>query len=409
MPQQFFHITTVVVILTFAGFGQSQPVLAAGAAPSPPPKVCLDDVKCASTAATVSSASGIKWHPGIYVFPGNYKCDSTARADDFATIDQIANNPNIKGIYFHWEWSCFEGDTPADYSAGFSRIDAYVAKLAPLGKKLMFGLWPMQWGSCTSANSTNGFPNSGYVRLPAYIRNTQGWVSYCTPDQRIYTAALWNSALMDRIIALSAAYAARYDSNPTVEMFEPHEESAGLSGQGAADFSWPVAQSQWDRFYAAAASQWTHTLIRNSLNWAGDNSWIRSEFDNKSRPGIIFGGADSIPESIFQVQANYIFRGLNPGNPANTSGTAHSGWTDLRGTHPWLSEVQGGEIYGSATAQQLQDYAYNTMHMSYAIWMRQRWDGETSRYWATVWPLISTGNAPVYSTACPKSWTCNTK
>jgi hypothetical protein len=88
--------------------------------------------------------------------------------------------PQIAGYYIRWTWNCFEGNNPGDYSAAFSRIDFYIAKIAPSGKKLMLSIWPMYWGTCNSSNSV--------PPLPTYIINTPGWVYYCTGG-RTYTVA----------------------------------------------------------------------------------------------------------------------------------------------------------------------------------------------------------------------------
>jgi hypothetical protein len=224
----------------------------------------------------------------------------------------------------------------------------------------------------------------------------------------LYTIAFWNPAAVDRIIALSAAYAARYDSNPKVEMWQPHEETAGLVGDASAGFSWAAALAQWRRLYAALATQWTHTLIREGVNFMDSPGSLRYDMDHLHRPGLIFGGADSMPETVRTIDANYAFRGLDVGTTSSPAGRPHTGWTDLRGIYPWLAFINAGEIYGTATPQQEQTYAHDTMHDSYLVWMRESWDGVPARYWPNVLPYIASGSTPVYTTACPTGWTCNT-
>lgn len=360
----------------------------------------------AVTATPLSASASIKWYPGNYIFPGNFNCDANTEADDFATFDEIAGIANIKGIYVHWQWSCFEGNTANDYSSGFARIDRYIAKANAVGKKLMVGLWPMRWGNCTpgSVTSTSYFPS--------YMQSALGgsdYVSFCAQDGRIWTLDWWKSGAVDRVIALSAAYANRYDSNSTFVMFELQEESAGISGDASRGFTWPGSEAQWDRAYAAASLQWTHTLLRMPQNW-GETAWLRGTFE-AGRPGIIFGGADSMPETTHVIAGYCIFRGLDPPG-GSACGSAHAGWTDLRGSFPWLAEQQGDQlIYGSNCVDTLYAFGRNTMHSSYAILTRQSYDGITCRYWNATKSFLQNntgGAATPYTTACPTGWSCDT-
>jgi hypothetical protein len=209
------------------------------------------------------------------------------------------------------------------------------------------------------------------------------------------------------MIALSGALAARYDNYPTVVMWEPHEETAELLGDPSKGWTWDAAQTQWRRLFASMATQWTHMNVRDAINWMKDNDSIETEILTNRRPGIVFGGADSMAENIFTVVGNYVFRGLNPGSTSSPFGYPNSSWADHRDTDPWVAEIQGGIIYGnSGSLQDFQNYAHDTMHARFEIWMRQSWDGYTPRYWSNVLPFIAAGNAQVYSTACPPGWTC---
>lgn len=397
MPKYFNHNALLIA----AALGLALASLAGqatAATPNPPSTICIDSTSCGS-----SAGAAFKWYPGTYVFPGSVKCDSGTQGNDFATIDEIASVPQVKGVYIRWEWSCFEGNTAGDYSAGFARIDAYIAKLAPLGKKLMLSVWPMYWGDCSSAEVSQGHPN--FVPLPAYIQAQSRWVYYCQ-NSRTYTIAFDQPGVVDRLIALSAALAARYDTNPTVVMWEPHEETAGLQGTASLGWTWDAAQTQWRRLFAAMATQWRHTIVRDAINWLKDNQSCNADVLASGRAGIAFGGADAMPESLMQIMCNYVYRGLD-----YPSGNINSSFADYRETYPWISEHQGGVIYrnDAATLQQFQDYDHDTMHARFIIWVKQTWDGGTNRYWNNVLPFIQGGHTPVYSTACPRGWTCNSQ
>jgi hypothetical protein len=381
---------------------------AASAPPNPPPAVCMDG-KCVSTPGTSSAGDArvIKWHPGVYVNPGNQKCDAAATADNLSTIEQIGDNPNVQGIHIQWKWNCLEGATPGDYSAGFARIDAYLDRLAAHGKRLILGIWPMDYGNCDDNNSSGGVYS--HPSAPEYVKahggGADGWISYCAPN-RLYTAQMWNPQVMDRLIALSRAYAARYDSNPLVEMFSLHDESVGLLGNAADGFTWAAAVTQWRRYTAASVAAWSHTQVMSPINFYDSDATIRAEYSTNYGPGLIFGTCDTLLDSVRKVPGTLVFRGLN------SQGAPQAGARDYRAVYKnWFTKIVGGQsLYQSQTPEQTWDYAYNTMHSTYIVWYRIHYNsGWPTLEWDKVWPFISAGNSPVYSTECPPGWTCNTQ
>lgn len=354
-----------------------------------------------ATTTAVNAGNGFKWHPGVYIGMATNKCDSNSIAEFNGVIDSIANDTLIKGVQIKLSWSCLEGATAGDYSAGFAIVDALISRLANLAvpKRLMLQVLPYAYGTCSQGQDGNP-PATGSILIPSYIRNTSGWVDWCYSNRR-YVVAIWNSAVADRMIALSAAYAARYDTNARVEMFRFHEETAALSGTSATNYSLSSAETQWKRIIAAQAAQWTHTQVRNPINYFSSDSVNRTFYDTSVRPGMTFGGPDSPPFSTRNISGNRQYIGQT------TAGVAT--WTDLKDSSPWVAEIQfGTAIYGTQTLQQLYDNAYSVFHPEYFVWFTNAWDGVTGRYTAPMLAFVRAGSSPVYSTACPTGWTCDT-
>lgn len=355
-----------------------------------------------STAATVPdlASNAIKWHPGVYIDPSDRKCSSTSITKIRNGIAGIANDitSEIAGIKIRLHWSCLEGDTAGDYSAGFAIIDDALSRLGALAvpKRLILEFHGYAYGTCPQGQNGSP-PTSGSVLLPQYIRDT-GLVAYCHGN-RIYTPHYWNPTITDRWIALSAAYAARYDTNPRFEMFQIQEETAVMDGS-APTFSLSAALTQWKRMITATQSQWTHTITRNPINYFGSDSQNRDLYDTSVRPGMVYGGPDAPPFAQRNISGNRQYLG-------QTSAGVQT-WTSLRDTSPFVAEVQfGTSIYGTLTLQQLYDNMYSVFRPRYIVWYHNDWDGVTARYTAPMYTFVRAGSSPVYSTACPTGWTCD--
>lgn len=371
--------------------------------PNPPSSICIDDGGCVTT--PVQSENGIKWHPGVYIGMATNKCDSNSIAEYNSLIDSISSDTLINGVQIKLSWSCLEGDTAGDYTAGFAIVDALISRLGKLAvpKRLMLQVLPYAYGTCSQGQDGKP-PATGSILIPAYIRNASGWVDWCYNEgagPRRYTIALWNSAVADRLVALSAAYGKRYNSNPRFEMFRFSEETASLTGTSATNFSIGAAETQWKRIVNAAAAHWPNTLVRNPINYFGSDSVTRSFYDVSIRSGMAFGGPDTTPFATRNITGNRTYVGQN------SSGTQL--WTNLRDTSPWVAEIQfGTAIYGTLTLQQLYDNAYSVFHPEYFVWFTNAWDGVTARYSTPMLAFIRAGSSRVYSTACPAGWTCDT-
>src|SRR5690606_22896202 len=119
---------------------------------------------------------------------------------------------------------------------------------------------------------------------------------------------LWDPAGMDRVIALSEAYARRYDEHPNFEMLALSESTVGAPSVSASAY-----YGQLKRWHTEAAKVWPHTVMRMQLNFTQGDAPMRDLIEHCSKLGnCAVGGPDPelpLPDITRGIQANQIFRG----------------------------------------------------------------------------------------------------
>jgi hypothetical protein len=394
-----YNLSIVFLAAVLVGGNFLAPIAAAAAqAPPPPTNVCVNGQCLASTAA------GIKWHPGHYVWLDPH---STQTAQ-FAAIDALSNETTVQGIQLLANWSALEGSTPGDYSNGFKLVDAFLAKLGSLKvpKRLILGVVERSYGVNPAAGTSCADAAHGF--LPSYLAlNADGGCVIAAPGAAgslAVTARFWEPEIMDRLIALSQAYAQRYDSNPLFEMFVGNGETSVAAPAGSG-FSSSAYLTQLKRWFDASEKVWLHTQLRLAANYFGSDAQMTSLIAYASaNGGVIVGGPDPelpLPNVTRTVQSNELFR------------AAQGSGTDLRGTVPWIGEVQemGLGVKYTQTPADIFNYYSNVMHASYMVWLRNGWVGGPPQMWSTgILPFIQSINGKVYSSECPAIYQqrCNT-
>jgi hypothetical protein len=387
-------------VATLAGGAALASIVAAAATPplTPPTNVCVNG-KCAP-----SVASGIKWHPGHYVWLDPH----SSQADQFAAIDALSNETSVQGIQLLANWSALEGPTAGDYSNGFAAIDAVLARLGSLKvpKRLILGVVDRSFGKPPAAGT--GCADAAHRFLPTYLASLpDGGCAIAAPNAAgslAVTARFWEPQVMDRLIALSQAYAKRYDQNPLFEMFIGNGETSVAAPAGSG-FSNAAYITQLKRWFDASGKAWQHTQLRLAANYIGSDAQISDLMSYASaNGGVIIGGPDPelpLPNFTRTVQANEIFRAAQGSGP------------DMRASVPWIGEVQEmglGTKYTQLPAE-INDYQSNVMHASYMVWLRNGWVGTSQQMWNTgILPFIRSINGKVYGTDCPAIYRqgCNT-
>jgi hypothetical protein len=384
---------------------------ATAAPPNPPSQICIDDV-CAQATPTVAQADGIKWHPGHYVWvaPSLFTSRPETLSQILAFIDSIANEPTIKGIQIIGYWGQFEGATAGDYSKGFATVDAILARCAQRGKYLMLSIMPTNFGD---------FPSDWTTFFPAYIVNGSAYgITEFTLNGTGLQARIWQQATSDRLIALTNAYGARYNSHPNFEMLTMGETSVNVS-QGVDGYTLATLDTQLRRQMTAARAAFPNTAVRLGANWYGSDSSMVSLLNLAAQLDFTLGGPDVLPDEV--IQANEAFAG------------ALAGSSDLRGILPFLAEIQSPELGGKeGTWTSAQLYAavmrgtatrsgaatgtgsasFRAVQPQYFVWYHNTWSGGAEQQWSTgTLPFIRSIGGAVYSTSCPTGYAkgCNTK
>lgn len=377
-----------------------------GGPPPAPASICVNG-RCASPTATSGSAGsgvGIKWHPGHYVWLDPH----TSQAAQFAALDSLSAETTVQGIQLMINWASLEGSTPGDYSAGFALVDAYLAKLASLKvpKRLMLGVSERSFGTPPPAGTSCADAASGL--LPSYLASlSDGGCAIAAPGAAgslAVTARFWEQPVMDRLIALSQAYAQRYDRNPLFEMFVGNGETAVAAPAGS-NFSTNAYRTQLKRWFDASEKVWLHTQLRLAANFFGSDAQMLDLMTYATASGgVIVGGPDPelpLPNITRRTQANELFR------------DAAGGGRDFRLTVPWVGEVQGAGLGFKITQlpSEIFNYESNTMHASYMIWIRNTWMGGPAQMWSTgILPFIQSIQGKVFYANCPAIYQqgCNT-
>lgn len=374
-----------------------------------------------SCSVTVASSGSIKWNPGFYVYysPSKYPRTNytniapTPLAQMLTFMDEIKDEP-IKGIQVIAYWGEYEGGTAGDYSGGFSWVDALLAKAVTNGQHLLLGVQPVHYGNYPS-NWTFAFP--AYIVAPAN-GGTDAAGTYGITPQNINGTGLqtriWQKATMDRLIALSQAYGARYNSHANFEMFATGETSVNIT-VGTNGYSFAAFDAQLKRQMTADRAAWPNTAIRLNANYyfsSTNNVEVISLVDYARNEKIAVGGPDVLPDET--IRANQAFTG------------AYAGSTDWRGVIPFVAEVQSPELggkEGTYTNEQLYLAAmqgistasggatgsgsavFRATRPQYFVWYYNTWSGGDEQKWATgTLPFIQSISGAVYSTTYPSGY-----
>ncbi len=338
---------------------------------------------------TIASGSSIRFNPGFYVYFSPSKYPGT-------------NYTNISP------------STAGDYSVGFNWVDQVLARAAQNNQKVMLGVQPVHFGNYPS-DWTFAFP--AYLVAPANggtdSAGTYGIVPFNVNPTGLQTK-IWTQATMDRLIALSQAYGARYNSNAALEMVAFGETSLNILS-GTYGYSFAAIDAQLKRQLIADRAAWPNTAVRLNANyyWSStNNTEIISLVNAACAAKVCIGGPDVLPNET--IRANQAFTG------------AYAGSTDWRGVIPFVAEVQSPELggkEGTYTNEQIYLAAmqgistasggatgsgsavFRATQPQYFVWYYNTWSGGDEQKWATgTLPFIRSINGAVHSTAYPSGY-----
>jgi hypothetical protein len=317
------------LMISASGFAQTTPEA---------PTLCIDDAPCQV------SGSQVKWHPGHYL-----DTDSIERPGDdpknisLSVLTSIANTP-FKGALVRYGWTTLE---PTKDAYDFSRIRAHRDALAGIGKRLIVQVQDRTF-------SGDG-PPPAYI-TPAYILRDPLYEGGWAPRGSGTGAApkLWLAPVMDRQIALQAALARAFDSDPWIEMVSFEETS--LFNAPPPGYSKTAMATQYRRLADAMNASWSSTNACILTNFFHAPSDLRDLIDYFISRDICVGGPDVRPDNI--IDGSEILSGQFDGRDRRDQAAIifHNEWRSLDGT--WSLE-------------QLQDYQFDTNKAHYTTWSKK--------------------------------------
>jgi hypothetical protein len=381
-----------------------------------------------SVAGTISPVAGnaIKYHPGDYIWPppgatpDNYPGDGSLggisgrrfdmpihRDAYLAFLDEIAPYPEIIGIQIVADWKALEGDTPGNHTAGFDAMDAILARAVLRGKRVMLSWQTVVFGNF--ARLSDIFPTYlGNQATPTDATGGYGLTTMTGNDGTEYhgvTARTWQRHTGDRVIAVSNAWAARYNPHPNFEMITMGETALdcqpGLNG-----FSVDNQETELLRQIPLMRAAWQNTAIRIGANDFHPDDRMNRLLDMCDLHYCGVGGPDIWLGDV--TQADRQFAGYNEPdwpNHAVPQPARQQIYTDRRDRIPWAIEVQFQSFSGYNgyfwTLAMLRNGTLNGytplnqafqpngfapivgMKTKYLVWWRNDYAGAQSTWWQT--------------------------
>jgi hypothetical protein len=337
--------------------------------------VCAAPSSTSTTAASPSVDSDhrvIKYHPGHYIEldPGE---GSGGPAGWLATIASLRGATGVKGVMLVQPWSHLEfaenvytQGVRAD-AQGFALIDQLLSACRDAGLQFMLRVDDRSFGNAQTYSAPSSFG-----KLPPYfdeLRTATGAPAYVDAAAGMswngnlqMMAKIWDPVVMQRYIALTQAYGARYDAHPNFEMWVTSETAIPVPIDDGG-FSNDAYVAQLQAWMPAARAAFPTTGLRISTDFLDTPAQFSALFDAALPYAIAMGGPDvKVKFSTFPGAANLVFSGYEEG-------------TNYRGVLPWVSELRTRDETGVWSPVQLFDYAISggiatggQMQSNYFIW-----------------------------------------
>lgn len=222
-----------------------------------------------------------KWYPGHYV-NGAYGNDVPL------TISRAKQSPNFTGVNFLHRWIDME-TSKGVYN--FAKIDAQLAAAKAANLRMMIQIMDQSYSGSQPC-------------VPSYMRTDPVYGGGQSMIGARCVALRHKAAVQDRMNALYAALAAKYDSDPYfVGVSITEEDSYPTTGTNMAGYTDRALIDQEKRGITAAAQSFKRTPLFKWLNWGPGNAEL---FAHAATVGVGVGGPDLDPKSpTFSYPGNY--------------------------------------------------------------------------------------------------------
>lgn len=357
------------------------------------------------TTPAAGGGTGRKFNPGWYMMfnyvqrPGNSGGLNGPGTSLFSALN--SSGPNIKGILGFYYWGAIEtGFGVYNWAA----IDADLAYCKLIGKKYALLISPVNF------NQSFG---DGFT-LPSYLLNNvslygagangtnSGYWTY-SGTSGTYSAAMWRNNVVDRAIALAQAVAARYDGDPSFELFMLFEISGVVTP--APDCTAANSAAAYKRWVSGAVAAFPNTIVSAQVNFAAGGINNTADMVTYLKNNICgIGGPDVWGQSA--VTNHGASNGYTWGYQSLLGISGVAGFnTDLRGQmvvaptieQPELDGSQFGGLGSPFSLDDLYAQADTNLHASH-IFVTYL-NGAAAGNWTTLLPRMNA--LPITHTSCP--------
>jgi hypothetical protein len=379
MMKRRFSLPVVAVL---GVLGAAIALAATGIRPGKPTIVCLlassGAQNCPAPSATARSGTGtVKWNPGHYIRVGAVNF-TTPESERRATYEQIRGDSTFKGASVGITWGSLE---PRKGVYDFSAVDAELAMLRAVGKRLIVEVWATNYW-----HETPSTPQSGNRYVPDYLID-EGLVGRVKEGG--YTAAWSNPRTMDYFIPLAKALCQRYEQEPLIEQF--------VFGETAID-----GAQEFPRLVRAVGDACNNTVPVLHMNYVNNPELARELVALGAEYGVGIGGPDILPPKPIspygEDHASLVLRGAGYTETGGYYGDY--GKTDYRGVVPISFQYQG---IHNITPAALIDYALNTQKGTHITWSVITHLSPAMNWSTGVVPTLRAQSRSV-STACPTTF-----
>ena len=290
----------------------------------------------------------IKFHPGYYI-----ELDpNSSLASQLSTIDSLKGAQNVVGVSIIEPWSMFEPSRAvytggAGSGVGFDLVDQLISHCASSGLRLIIGMQAKTFGTYRAGAGSYGIFPSYWETTPDSTGAAPLYLSATSNDNsgtELVTAKFYDSVPIGFYKQLLAAYGARYDSNPTFEMWRDSTETDyGLYDQyfGGSNTPFDEEVQQFIGLAASMRASFPTSGLSFSTNFMNTSAEFSTLFNGVIPYGIAVGGPDvrvNLPAGTAPTYSNafpstdtIVFNGF-------------IGGTDYRNVLAFVGESQDGDI-----------------------------------------------------------------
>ena len=296
------------------------------------------------TAATASGAAhdfqagGAKFNPGHYaaVGPG-------AAIDEIPYLDE----PAVRGVNKRYKWKRLE---PRKGEYDFTEIEEDLRVLKEHDKQLVVFLMDKSF--------------SEWPSLPGYLSD------YAVEEEGFLDPVRWHPVMVERLLALGKALAARFDGDPHFEGLALQESALDMTNEARQAHGY--TPERYRDALIAILTGIQKSMKQSHVFWycnfmRGNDGHLSQVAEAIVPYGVFMGGPDILPHRIGLNEESYpMYEEFNGRLTLFCSAQTDSYRHHKNDTRVWRKEPLHEEGY--LTMEQILLFARDSLHVSYVFW-----------------------------------------